>query len=145
MKILPGSARRSQEPERIYLGKFNYEAQQLSNLRVSVKDEISGEPVSEVRIILSGPNRYRSILTIGKSGVDFPRLEPGEYFIIFEKKEYNFAPNKIELNLTGNEHLVVVANRYQFSAFGKLASLSGTNFGDYKVEGSVLTVQSRAF
>ena len=71
----------------------------------------------------------------------FPRLEPGDYFVIFEKKEFKFEPNKIELNLTGKDDvtkLEVTASRYQFSAFGKLGSLSNSAFPGYKVEGRIL-------
>lgn len=120
-----------------HLDRYDYEAQQLANLRVTVSDEISQNAVSDVRIILSGPDRFRAILTIGEDGdVSFPRLEPGDYFVIFEKKEYRFNPNKIELNLTGNEHLDVAATRYQFTAYGKLGSLSNKQFPNYKVEGT---------
>ena len=110
-------------------------------MRVTLSDVSSKKPVSEVRIILSGPNRFRSILTLDESGdVTFPRLEPGDYFVIFEKKEFSFSPNKLKLNLTANKHLEVDAQRFQFSAFGKLASLSNTALPNYKVEGIVFFI-----
>jgi hypothetical protein len=102
-------------------------------------DMISKDPVPDVKIVLSGPNRFRSILTMDELGeVEFPRLEPGDYFIIFEKKEFKFAPNKLELNLTENKVLKVNAERYQFSILGKLSSLSNAAFPDYEVEGKFI-------
>ena len=85
-----------------------------------------GNAMSDVTIKLSGPERYRQIAKINGHET-FNRLEPGDYFIIFEKKEFKFEPNKIEITLTEDRTLTIVGNRFQFSAFGRLVSPSQGN------------------
>ena len=93
-----------------------------------------GNAMSDVTIKLSGPERYRQIAKInGKE--TFNRLEPGDYFIIFEKKEFKFEPNKFEITLTEDRQLNIVANRFQYSAFGRLVSPSqGRGIYEYSNE-----------
>ena len=127
--------------------RYDYQSQKLANLKVAVRDQKSDTPVSNVKIVLSGPNIYRNVLKMEDTGdLLFPRLEPGDYFVIFEKKEFKFEPNKIELNLTGKDDITmleVTASRYQFTAFGKLGSLSNSAFQNYKVEGMIQRYRSK--
>jgi len=89
--------------------------------------------MSDVTVKLSGPERYRRIAKIDAQE-SFNRLEPGDYYIIFEKKEFQFHPNKFELTLTEDKQLNIVGKRVQFSAFGRLVSPSQAAFADYLVE-----------
>jgi hypothetical protein len=91
-------------------------------LVINLKDN-DGNEMSDVTIKLSGPDRYRKIAKIDAQE-SFNRLEPGDYYIIFEKKEFQFQPNKFEITLTEDKQLNIVGKRVQFSAYGRLVSPS---------------------
>ncbi|CBY18878.1 unnamed protein product [Oikopleura dioica] len=111
---------------------YSFQALQLANLVINLDDN-DGNQMSDVTIKLSGPERYRKIAKINAQE-SFNRLEPGDYYIIFEKKEFQFQPNKFEITLTEDKQLNIVGKRVQFSAYGRLVSPSQAAFADYLVE-----------
>ena len=116
-------------------GNYNFDAFELANVAIRVVGE-DGREMGDVLVKLSGPNRFRSVKPLDESGVlQFDRLEPGEYYLNLEKKEYKFEPNHVELNLAGRTDITVTGIRYQYSAFGRLTSLSNMGLGNCQVEG----------
>ena len=115
---------------------YNFDAFELANVAIRVVGE-DGNEMADVLVKLSGPNRFRSVKPLDETGVlQFDRLEPGEYYLNLEKKEYKFEPNHVELNLAGRTDIKVTGIRYQYSAFGRLTSLSNMGLGNCHVEGS---------
>ena len=95
---------------------YNFDAFELANVAIRVVGE-DGREMAEVLVKLSGPNRFRSVKPLDETGVlQFDRLEPGEYYLNLEKKEYKFEPNHVELNLAGRTDIKVTGIRYQYSA-----------------------------
>ena len=68
--------------------------------------------------------------------IDFNRLEPGDYYLMMEKKEYRFEPNNIELHFSGRKSIRITAIRYQNSALGQLSSLSQASLENSVVQGT---------
>lgn len=113
---------------------YNFDAFELANVAIKVVGE-DGREMADVLVKLSGPNRFRSVKPLDESGVlQFDRLEPGEYYLNLEKKEYKFEPNHVELNLAGRTDILVTGIRYQYSAIGRLTSLSNMGLGNCHVE-----------
>ena len=63
------------------------------------------------------------------------RLEPGDYYLALEKREYKFEPNQIEMHFAGRKRVEIKALRYQYSAIGQLSSLSQAGLGNAAVQG----------
>merc|ERR1711962_1746818 len=114
---------------------YNVDAFELANVAIIVVGE-DGKEMADVKVILSGPKRFRSVKKLDETGsLQFDRLEPGEYNLDFEKKEFKFEPNHVELDLAGRtEPMKVTGFRYQYSAFGRLTSLSNIGLGNCHVK-----------
>ena len=91
-----------------------------------------------VDIKLKHLDRYRKVVTLGEDAAGqlaLTRLEPGDYYLALEKREYKFEPNQIEMHFAGRKRVEIKALRYQYSAIGQLSSLSQAGLGNAAVQG----------
>ena len=120
--------------------QFVFNAFELANIAIVVKDQLASadQALDGVVVVLSGPERYRKVITLGADDngqLELSRLEPGDYYLALEKKEYKFEPNQIEMHFAGRKTVHIDAKRYQYSALGQLTSLSQAGLGNAAVQG----------
>lgn len=108
------------------LGKFA--PQKHSSFRVNIVD-VEGLPLRDVLVSISGgENNFRKNSFVDEDGsIKFDRLDDGEYFIRFVRKEYQFDPSSEMVTLADGQSFerTVVGTQVAFSCFGNVVSLNG--------------------
>ncbi|XP_064407676.1 BOS complex subunit NOMO1-like isoform X2 [Halichondria panicea] len=103
----------------------SFAAVKLSNIVIKVVSS-DGGPLSNVLVSLSGAN-FRSNNFTGEDGtLNFPKLNPGQYFIKTLLREYEFQPSSkvVDLVQGGSEEIVFAATRVAFSCSGRVTTLN---------------------
>ncbi|UXI20244.1 homeobox protein ceh-1-like [Sarcoptes scabiei] len=119
-------------------GKLGYfEVSKLSSITVNILDA-NDKPLSEVLVSLSGgeKNFRRNTFVDSDGQLLFDHLYPGQYFIKFLRKEYNFDPSSKIINITNGENLSIkiIGKKVAFSCIGKVTSLNGEPEPDVIIE-----------
>lgn len=105
----------------------NFDVQKFSSITISVTDE-SGSALNNVLVTLSGgENNFRKNSFVDSDGsLAVTNLYPGDYFIRFTLKEYEFEPSSKMLTLKDGNNVSVktVGKKVAFSAYGYVQSLN---------------------
>lgn len=106
----------------------HFEVNKLSSINVHIVDE-NGGALDEVLLSLSGgENNFRKNSFADSQGTfHFGNLYPGEYFIRFLRKEYEFEPSSkmVTIRNGDNVNIEVKGKKVAFSCLGTVDSLNG--------------------
>uniref|UniRef100_A0A2P2I1N0 Nodal modulator 3-like n=1 Tax=Hirondellea gigas TaxID=1518452 RepID=A0A2P2I1N0_9CRUS len=114
----------------------NFEALKLAEVIVDIQDE-DEKSLSSVVVSMSGGKSYRqNSLTRDDGVISFNSLLPGEYFLRFAMKEYNFQPatKMVTVEQGATIKINVSGVRVAYSAIGESMSLTGVLEPDVAVE-----------
>lgn len=118
----------------------HFVAHQLCSISTTIIDQ-SGVPLSDVLVSIvssQGENNQfiKNSIASSEGKLAIENLQPGEYFVRFMRKEYEFEPATQMLTLTsGDNHITqVVGKKVAFSCFGIVNSLNHVPEGGVVVE-----------
>lgn len=111
------------EKEGDFLGR------KLGQIKVTIVDQETNQPLSGVLVSLSGGDGYRSNALTPQSGdstLSFQNLYPGSYHLRLALKEYSFIPATKSITVGEGQDVLAEfqAKRVAFSAFGSVKTLN---------------------
>ncbi len=108
---------------------YEFSAEKLGQLRVSVLETKTGLRLDSVLLSLSSENRQfrQNFKTDALGEALFENLKPGLYYLIVMMQEYEFSPNSHPVRVADGEQtsLQVNAVRTAYSCVGKVSSING--------------------
>jgi len=117
---------------------YEFIAEKLGQLRVSVLETKTGLKLDSVLLSLSSENRQfrQNFKTDALGEALFENLKPGLYYLIVMMQEYEFTPNSHPVRVADGEQtsLQVGAVRTAYSCVGKVSSINGQAENGAQVE-----------